>query len=154
MKWLKGKKNICYILLMVIIFCAFSSVPVQARTYYTKAQVKLPVDSSKYKLVSVSAGKVVYQKVIWVQNKWGLSVKLGKKKTAKLTPSTKYYLGNKKRYDSQMPKKNYRGDKVKWIYKTTKSDFIKKYSKGSLHDYITIKKGKVVRIYSKLQVAQ
>lgn len=147
-------KNIFRLLAVAAFLCFLFVMPVQAKTYYTKNQVKLPLNSSKYRLVSVSGGKVIYQKVTWVQKKDRLDVKLSKKKTARLTSSTKYYLGNGKRYYSQLPKKNYRGDKVKWIYITTKKDFIRKYSKGSYHDYMMVKNGKVRRIYSKLQVAQ
>lgn len=148
------EKNIFCFLAVAAFLCFLSVIPVQAKTYYTKNQVKLPLNSSKYRLVSVSEGKVIYQKVTWVQKKDRLDVKLGKKKTARLTSSTKYYLGNEKRYSSQLPRKNYQGDKVKWIYKTTKKDFIRNYSKGSYHDYLVVKNGRVRRIYSKLQAAQ
>lgn len=116
------------------------------------------------RIYKVSNNKIVYRHTKMILSKgWdGLAFKeYGKKMTAKLTEKTKYYIGDIQKINRlrlSAVEKNPNKDITihskfyktrKWIAKTTKSYFSKKYSKH--FSFIKIKNNTAVNIVSNLQ---
>ncbi len=144
-------KNLLVLLLTAVMIIA-SVLPVEAKTYYTGNQLYL--NNKKVQIVKIVGNKVTYRSVTYVQKDYYMDIKYGKKKTAKLTSKTKYYLGDASRYRKLLSQSNYKKTPMtlKWIYKVNKKTFSKNIGSGNW-DQIQIKNGKVVRIFAKMQLA-
>lgn len=150
---MKKMKRIMLILLSFILLCS-SVMAVNAKTYYTGKSVKWSND--KVQIVSIKGNKVTYRKIQYVDKQEYVDMVLGKKKTAKLTSNTKYYFGDADRLMKLQVKSGYKKNhyNLKWIYRVNKSTFNKQIKKSkSKWDQIQIKNGKVVRIFTKMQIA-
>ena len=143
---MRKNKTLCLMLAALLVFCLVS--PVQAKTKYitaSKAGLKSNWYLTHYQIQSIKGNTLKYRTArLVVGANDVMSVKFGKSKTAKLTSSTKYYIGNTSRYA---------GTSSKWIYKTTKKNFKKKLTGKEWWDVVLVKKGKVQKVFTKMQIA-
>lgn len=177
MKRLK-KCLISLVLAISLIFALsnYSQVAAKASSYFSISAVGLDykrgvygiygAGKNGYALICIEniKGNTLYYKKykFYYNNKVGIiGKKYGKLKTAKLTRSTKYFLGSTKRYlkliQKEIEKGNYisgihnkKFKNVKWLQKVNKNMFLKKQT--GAWTYVRVKQGKVQKIVSRLQV--
>ena len=109
---------------------------------------------TKFRIVSVNGNTVRYRKVKIGSKNGDVDITFGKIKTAKLTKKTKYYVGSVNRYNKTFTKGASTAflDK-KWIKRVSKSKFKKVLTGKEWWDVVVVKKGKVVKIFTKMQLA-
>lgn len=152
---MKALKKICSLLALTGMLILLLGASASARTYYTGNKLKTKT-SAKVRIISIKGNTVTYRKVTLVANDYYVDYKMGKAKKAKLTSKTKYYFGDYDRYVKLLRKSNYKKNQytLKWIYKVSKSTFVKKRPAGGNYwDQIQVKNGKVVRIFTRMQIA-
>lgn len=153
------KKIVYYLAAIMTVFCLVSGYKTKAEAaekYYTLEELGIS-DYCYYAIKSLKGNKVTYYKTKWADvyhDGTFVMVRTGKYKTAKITPKTKYYAENLKKF-------NYMGGSMfnqKYIRKVTKKQFFNtkaidtknifkdRYTCVGCHMKLTIKNGKITRI--------
>ena len=153
----KSMVTVCMLMLACILMIPVSA---SAKTYYSMKQLGVSnyTGTPNYQVKKWKGNTIKYRK--FDTSKGSDYPKTSKWKTAKITKSTKYYKGNVNRFykvlDNYMDDEGrYSPRKVKFISKTSKSNFKKYYRKNSSFVWINmvIKKGKIKKIIYGAQVA-
>lgn len=102
----------------------------------------------KYNIVSISGNRVVVRKCIFNEG-----VTYGKKKTFKISSKCKYYVGDTDLFFKRCNKYDSALD-VPFIRKVSKKSFKKMIGKMQWYDQMIVKNGKVVKIFTNMQIAE
>lgn len=102
----------------------------------------------KYNIVTVSANRVTARKCIFDEG-----VTYGRKKVFKISAKCKYYVGNPALFFKRSNKYDNALD-VPFIRKVSKKEFKKMIGKKQWYDQMILKNGKVVKIFTNMQIAE
>lgn len=153
----KSLKKVLFLLAAIMFVSSLSLNAHASSRYYSFKQLgvknrdKLP----KYKIVSVKGNTVKYKKVLrWIETEEGATVVFEKKvRSAKLTKKTRYYVGSLKKYNQESEKRYSSYTQFKWIKRVNKKVFKKKSKGWGCEDLVFLKNGKVIKIFTNMQVA-